>query len=416
VPAAVSVDTSRIEATGWKGEEVRQLRGSLLARLLEQGYRVAPGPQDAQIRLAVLKSGEGFVVEATAASHREYRIDPGPSAVVSLEILHRATMVVDEVRGSVTREGGARVSLTNPSDVGGVDRPLTKRSVSIEVTGPPEDVTASRLREELAVTLSSSGLMLVPRSVPHDRTVCVTVDADQVTLATGAGSTSCGAPALKLARTALSRDELAAHIRGHVSRLLPTEATSDAVSHAEPVGERPSGDKTKSPLQTQAVRADRGWLLGFGVGAGILSRTGANDPLLQGDVDLRWPSGWGARLLGSFSYSTGAPTLAISETSIQIGPTFSLPLTTALAVHFGLLGGVRIHHYSYRSTDNGSRVGYDFALPAQMTLDLGASWVLGLTVFPGLTGPTRDHEIAGTIVWSRSPAYLGLTAGIGVVL
>jgi hypothetical protein len=402
LPAAVSVDTSRVEAAGWKGEEERQLRGSLLARLLEQGYRVAPAPKDAQIRLAVLKSGDGFVVEATGERRREYRIDPGPSAVVSLEILHRATMVVDEVRAPVPR----------PSADGETDRPLAKRSVSIEVTGPAEDVTASRLREELALAVSSSGFVLVPRSVPHERTVCVSIDVDEVTLATGAASSPCGAPAFKLARTT-SRDELAAQVRGQISKLLPSDASPDTDTQPEPIGESTSRTKTKN---AERVGNDRGWLLGLGADAGILSRVGGIDPLLQADVGFRRPSGLGARLLGSFTYSTGTATLGISETSIQIGPAFSFPLGAGFALRVGLVGGVRIHHYSYRATETGSRVGYDFALPAELTLDVGAPWVLGLAVLPGLTGPPRDHEVAGEIVWSRGLTYMGFTAGLGVVL
>jgi hypothetical protein len=363
---------------------------------------VAPGPEDAGIKLAVASSGGAFVVEATGTAHRAYRIEPGPPAVVSLEILHRATMVVGEVR-----QASSHLSLARPS-------------VALEVTGAAGDVNASRLREEIALELSNDGVLLVPAKAPRDRTVCVVVGADEVTLATGVGATGCTEPTVKVSRTALSRDELAAQLRGQVAMLVRSEgmadrgADDDAWSVERDLGETPAPTKPKRPRSPAPSQGGRSG--GFGLGAGTLARTGGIDPLIEANVGVRWPSGWGGRLQGTFSYSAGGSSLSINEQSIQAGPTLFVPLSGSFALNIGLLAGARIHRFNYHDADNGSRVGYDFALPAELTFGIGSPITLGLAVVPGFTGPPHEHTISDRTVWTRGSAYLGLALGIGVVM
>jgi hypothetical protein len=41
---------------------------------------------------------------------------------------------------------------------------------------------------------------------------------------------------------------------------------------------------------------------------------------------------------------------------------------------------------------------------------------LGIGLLAGISGPPRDHEISGHLAWHRGPWYIGVTAGLGMVL
>jgi hypothetical protein len=128
--------------------------GALLVRLVEEGYIVSPRPSDAQIRIALRHASSGWSIEITGSGRREYHVDNGPLAVVSLEILHRAVIAIEASEDTVREL---------PAIIG--------RSVALEVSADQSDPVARRVHEEVALALSDSGLFLVPRSLRHDRTV-----------------------------------------------------------------------------------------------------------------------------------------------------------------------------------------------------------------------------------------------------
>jgi hypothetical protein len=407
-PATVSVDTTQVQGPEWSSAEERELRGSLVARLLEQGYLVVPGPDDAQIKLAVKRSDSGLSLEATGVRRREYRIDPGPRAVVALELLHRATMVVQDVQPSSDDD----------ADPFGT---LVRRSVALEVTGPPGDLTLKRLREDLALDLSSSGFVLAPSSVAHDHTVCVAVEADAVKLRTG-GTAGCKGEPVVLSRGTVARDELASQVSHRVSLLLRTptadELPGDELLDADPapLAEPRARPKPETRTLPRAATGRSRPEVQIGLGGGTSARAGGIDPLVQSKADLVWPSGWGGRLAGGFMFSRGGRSLSITEWSIQGGPVFATSIAREIELSAGLLGGIRVHHFNYSESDNGSRVGYDFALPAEAALRLSSTWSLALVVKPGVAAPPPDHEVSGRLVWTRGSFYLDLVLGLGVTL
>jgi hypothetical protein len=104
------------------------------------------------------------------------------------------------------------------------------------------------------------------------------------------------------------------------------------------------------------------------------------------------------------------------ESSIQGGPVFATSVARDIELSAGLLGGIRVHHFNYSESDNGSRVGYDFALPAEATLRLSSTWSVALAVKPGVAAPPPDHEVSGRLVWARGSFYLDVVLGLGVTL
>jgi len=406
-PAAVSIDTSQVQGRNWGPAEERDLRKSLVARLLEAGYVVVPGPEDAQVRLAVMRAGSGLVLEASGVRRREYRVEPGPPAVVALEVLHRATMVVED----------ARIADENDATPAGV---LARRSIAIVVTGAPGDGTPNQLRDELALDLSSSGFVLAPTSVLHDRTVCLAVGTGDVAITTGQGGAGCTGEPVVLSRAAVSRDRLATEVSHRVARLLRAPAGDEPPSSQRAEAELPvAADLGPSPKRES--KAERRGAPTFpevriGVGGGTSARAGGIDPTVQSNADVLWALGWGARLAGGFTFSRGGRSLSILEPSVQIGPVFRTPLSRQIDLSVGFLGGIRVHRFHYDESDNGSRVLYDFALPVEATLRLSPTWALGFAVKPGFTEPSPEHDISGRIVWARGSYYLDAVLGLGVVL
>src|SRR5258708_25840390 len=91
----VSVDTSAMSDGGLPEADALRLRGALLVRLIEEGYRVATGTGNVQIWLTVRPDDAGWSVEARGLGVRDYHVDPAPLAVQSLEILQRSTLALD---------------------------------------------------------------------------------------------------------------------------------------------------------------------------------------------------------------------------------------------------------------------------------------------------------------------------------
>jgi hypothetical protein len=118
----VSVDTSAINDGGLPQADALRLRGSLLVRLIEEGYRVAAGTGNVQIWLTVRPNDSGWSIEARGLGVRDYHVDPAPLAVQSLEILQRAMLrfQASETRGRTADrsrlEGGAPCPVKTSSD------------------------------------------------------------------------------------------------------------------------------------------------------------------------------------------------------------------------------------------------------------------------------------------------------------
>jgi hypothetical protein len=111
---AVSVDTSAMVGGGLAGEDARQLRKVLLVRLVEEGYVVVPSDGNVQIWLTVRPDSTGWSVEARAAHVTSYHVESAALAILSLEILQRATMALAGAREDLAA-GGADATSNAPS-------------------------------------------------------------------------------------------------------------------------------------------------------------------------------------------------------------------------------------------------------------------------------------------------------------
>jgi hypothetical protein len=295
---AVRVDTHEMAEGGLTREDEQQLRGSLLVRLVDEGYVVAPGDRDVPMWLTVSQEPWGWSVDAGGPRVHTYHVDAGPLAVLSLEILQRATMALNAVR---------------------------------------EDLAA------------------------RDSTQTVSK------------------PALR------------------ASMVAAQDFASDRVA------------------ETSNSASESRWRVAVTTSAGILARSGGVDPTVQARVDLGSPSRFGGRLQASTDWSTGPPPLSIMEWQVLLGPTWSLRFDRSLTFTTGVLSGILLHQFYFDANDSGSRVDWNLGIPAELSYRFG--WAtIGMGILAGVTQRSRDHQILGESVWQRGPDYLGVTAGLGVVL
>jgi hypothetical protein len=398
----VSVDATALVGTALSDNDARRLRGALLVRLLEEGYPVAARARDAEVPIVVRGLPSGWSVQVRGARPETYHVEPGPFAVVSLEILQRATMALESLS---SEEVASRTNRTSPG-------------VAMAISTSAGDPLGSSLHRELALELSIAGMTLVPRSAPHDRLVCVTVASDVVALDTGTKENESSSPAVDIARTDRSDEEVAVEFRDQIPVLLDhwqraerTRATHDP----ELDGASPTTPAIRSTRAANDSSAEA-WQFGVGAGVGALVRVGGTDPFVSATGDVLAPSGLGVRLQGRFGWSHGLGPLSIVESSVEAGPRWVLPLGKSTAFGLALLGGVLYHGYYYSDTDQGSRLNWAFSLMGELSYQRGPV-VLGIAIAPGISGPPRDHDISGIIMaWQRSAFSLGLAAFAGVVL
>jgi hypothetical protein len=176
-----------------------------------------------------------------------------------------------------------------------------------------------------------------------------------------------------------------------------------------------SGDSLVDGVETQGKKSSGStWEVGAAASGGILARSGGVDPIVQARFDLRAPPRIGGRLQAGIDWSGTGP-LSIVEWHAQIGPTWSPRLHPSLTFTTGLLAGILVHQFRYSAQDNGSRTDWNLAAPAELTYRIG--WAtLGGALFAGISERPRDHEISGSIVWHRGSYYVGVSAGLGVIL
>jgi hypothetical protein len=293
---AVSVDTSAMVGGGLAGEDAQHLRRALLVRLVEEGYIVTPSNGNVQIWLTVRPDSTGWSVEARAVHVTSYHVESAALAVLSLEILQRATMALDGAREDLAARGA--------------------------------DPTSN-----------------VPSSSPS----------------------------------------------------------------------KPSGDSMVNGAEAPGKkRSQSTWEVGAAASGGILARSGGVDPIVQARFDLSTPPRIGGRLQAGIDWSGTGP-LSIVEWHAQIGPTWSPRLHPSLTFTTGLLAGILVHQFRYSAQDSGSRIDWNLAAPAELSFRIG--WAtLGGALFAGISERPRDHEVSGNIVWHRGSYYIGVSAGLGVVL
>lgn len=421
----VFVDTSAVTGSEVSEVEARRLDGALRVRLLEEGYVIAPQPEAGVLRLEVRPFEGGWMVLARGERTTSYALPKGALALRSLELLQRAVLALEATGAPATRGDDSETI-----------------SVSVAVITESDASLGSRAQALMVQALATAGVAVAPVTRSSDAVVCLRFATDTFSLGSGSDAAKCQAGAAAQPREGRSDREILQLVERRTAslaidalalraaaRAMPDPDSNPSASSNPNPNPNPSAKPNPNPKPDLASRLARNTELAFSdderheatstqlelaVSGGVLARSGGTDPLLRAHFDVWRSSGWGVRVEPAVSWSS-VPALGIVETSLKAGVVWTRPLGRASTFTLGLLGGVVLHHFDYSERDQGTRINWACALPAELSRRVG-SFSLTLGLSPGLMGPARDHEVFERRVWHRGPLALAATAGVGLLL
>lgn len=374
---SVSVD---VVARGPHAEDATALRGWLVQRLIEEGYTIAPSEQADRV-LTVHADGEAVSVGSGSES---FEIDLGPAAVMRLEALHRARMLIEHAE------------------------PMHPSPEGLAVLGMR---TAAEASEGNAGVLESAllraGYALTPRPRPGDPVLCVVHAEHELGASLTTADATCPAPVVFVGYDLLAQPEGAEVIVSLLEDPGPVEPVTPAPS---PVPSTRVDDEPPAPVVTEERRfISRESEFRLGTDVGLVAR-GDVDAYARFHMRLGKLQGPGALVQVSTIPSRSGAVRTL-DTTLTAGPDFRLG-RRKFAAEFGLVAGALVHAYSNESVRGGSASWY-VGLPA--SISLGRSWDrLRFHLFTEafLTGGRLRHLRENAPDWARTA--WGLRAGLGI--
>lgn len=376
------------------------LRGWLVRRLLEEGYDVASEPAAAHGVVRVRAAGEGLVVEAQGHASRSYAIEPGPEAVLRLEVLHHALLGVEQ-----TCDAHEAIAAPQPG--------LALRLGE----GHRDDA----LLEAVAVVAQTAGVTLAARPSPGDTLACVDRRGDLAEVSLGPAEADCGPPVMVLELGDGSPDDLRQAARALLDAVrVPAEAEAPLDVHS--LGGPPPGNPTPAPppepddddddpVPMHGPPRAQARLMASG---GVVARGAFVDPLISAGWRMGKIGGLGGRLSASLVPSSGE-NIRVVDARLVIGPDWEVLVGRRGSFDVALLVGTDLHTYE---TD--TRASGDVALAAE--LPLSVAWSvrgqlrLHVGVVPGVTARAWEHREGllrtSGVVWHRPLWRMGVTVGI----
>ncbi len=391
------------------------LAEALHARLLDEGYRLVPRADAADVELLVTEAADGVRLEARGEGREALTrwIDAGPAGAVRLELLQQAVLAVRAQAPDPPRPRGEAVVLR------------------VEGSG------GAALWPHVAGRLLAAQHAIAVRPAAGDRVVCAQVEAHEVAWSIVGADVVCPAgsgEAVGWERGARGAEErwvdavIARLAEPEVARAPPSSppsppraaptAPSVAVA-APPAVARPSA---VTPPSAVAVRPAAARAFSAALVGAVSLRAGGVDPALEGALDFGPDDGFGGLLRLGATYGTGERTLSTTEVSLTAGPRHRWALAERVAVEVGAAVGLRLHLWSVDPSASGlvDGSGVRAELLAQVPLRgrvrLLESLSLDLWVTPGIGGGGRSHVAQGTSLWERSPLQVVVGLGLSSVL
>lgn len=349
-------------------EEAAALRRWLVPKLLEEGFAVAPGPGGAEVSV-ILATEDGDIAVETAGER--HRIEPGPRAVVRLEVLHRARRAA---------EAAPLVVAPPPSP-----------SVAIVTEGAlPEEASGA-----LAVELLDAGYLLRPDPDDADALVCARMQASTLQTQVGLVQSGCGGPVFSIAHTSLSDAE----------RFAPVISAVDAL--LAPSVETPVPDAPGSVVLTHGEVRRGGWLADSEAevrlsGAGGVMIRGAADGGVWAGARVGMAPGPGGRLsLGVMPWKGRG--LEVVDVLLSVGPDIALDVGKRGRFETGVVVGALIHSFRSDERTSGGTVDWYAGLPVSFSWRIFGRARIHLLVEGGLAGDPLKHDgRSGTLRWERT--------------
>ncbi len=377
---SVSVE---VVADGPRANEATALRGWLVQRLIEEGYTIAPAEQADQV-LTLHADADAVSVRGGSEA---FEIEPGAPAVMRLEALHRARMLLEHVEPS---------------------HPLDAEVLGMRSQAEAPEGAAGALESALL----QAGYALTPRPRPGDPVLCVVHAAARLGASVTRGDAACPDPTIYVRYSDLQgptgADAIAALIKG------ASEPEPAPAGPAPPlVSPRPTG-AASSPAEPDPSAERLGFLseeseFRLGADIGAVAR-GDVDAYARTHMRLGKLQGPGGQLHVSFIPSSSGSVRAL-DTTLAVGPDLRIG-RRRFAGEVGLVAGALVHAYADESVRGGSASWY-LGLPASVSF--GRTWDrmrVHLFTEAFVTGGPLRHIRDNASDWARSA--WGVRAGLGI--
>jgi hypothetical protein len=367
------------------------LRSWLVQRLIEEGVTIAPSPARADRVVRLHDTDDAVIVET---EKEEHRIEHGPAAVMRLEVLHRARLLIE-----------------------GPDEDRTTAAA------PPQgSVIGMRSQGEAPIgfegalesQLLSAGYVLTPDPREGDPVLCVQHDKVAVAVSLTKVGAVCGDPTIRLTYTQVQSpggvDPIVEAVRGKKVDVEPVPQESPtATDIPERTPERPppaTATKKRRRVPWSPDNAEAR----IGAEGGIAAR-GAIDGSVRAFLRMGISPGPGAMLQVAVVPSGAGRSLRIVDTVLAAGPDVHLR-RKRFGFDAGLVAGANIHAYQV-DRDKGGRVTWYLGLPLSISLGRQFGPRVHLFTEAAMAGIRPVEHVDGSSVrWSRT-AWL-VRAGLGV--
>lgn len=372
---SVSVE---VVADGPHADEASALRGWLVQRLIEEGYTIAPADQ--ADRILTLEADDDAV--SVGSGTEAFEIDVGPAAVMRLEALHRARLLLEHVE---------------PTHAPAVSEVLGFRSSTEAPEGAAGDLESALLQ---------AGYVLTPRPRPDDTVLCVVHADARIGASVTTGGDACPDPVVYVSYAQLRQpdgaDAIVALIEGPPAS---DDEGSSASSDAEPVAPVEAG--SDEPEKEGFLSRESEFRLGLDAGA--VSR-GSLDGYARAHMRLGRFQGPGGQFHVGFIPSRSGPVRAL-DTTLAVGPDFRFG-RRRFGAEVGLVVGALVHAYADESVRGGSANWY-VGLPASVSFGRARDRLRAhLFTEAFLTGGRLEHIRDNTPSWARSA--WGIRVGLGL--
>ena len=372
---SVSVE---VVADGPHADEASALRGWLVQRLIEEGYTIAPADQ--ADRVLTLEADDEAV--SVGSGTEAFEIDVGPAAVMRLEALHRARLLLEHVEPThapASEVLGFRSSTEAPEGAAG----------------------------DLESALLQAGYVLTPRPRPDDTVLCVVHADTRIGASVTTGADACPDPVVYVSYAQLRQPDGAHAIVELIEG--PTAIVDDEGPSV------PSAEESVEPVETEPEESEKEGFLSresefrLGVDAGAVSR-GSLDGYARAHMRLGRFQGPGGQFHVGFIPSRSGSVRAL-DTTLAVGPDFRFG-RRRFGAEVGLVVGALVHAYADESVRGGSANWY-VGLPAGVSFGRARDRLRAhLFTEAFLTGGRLEHIRDNAPSWARSS--WGIRVGLGL--
>lgn len=384
------------------------LRGWLGARLIEEGYDLAPSEASAASVVRVSTAGTGLAVVASGSGIRSYAVEAGPSAVQRLEVLHRAMQGVEATASTPARAPGP--------------------GVVVHFSGATND----ELFAAVANAAAAQGTTVRAQAQPGDALLCVAVRGDLAEFALGPAQDGC-APSDFVATVSNDgqRRRTAVDVMQRLEQLTQPVASQGLVP--EPSGQDPqlrrivgdgersagaaaylppaeygAGVSVSAPGDLPAMHGEPRAELRIAAEGGIMAR-GAIDAGMRARARVGRINGLGGRFEVGVVPSTGTQ-IRVVDTFLMVGPDWHVGIGERVHLLLSATMGADIHTFT-TDVNTAADVDWALALPIGASIALRGGTRLHAMVHPGLSGVDTSHARRNLPGWERTAWRVGVSVG-----